>query len=99
MWLLHEREHEAHQLLLGLQLNDVYSLIADTQEFRQMLEEEPKLETKETVLMSIAVLGLHAQRPSAQLLALVVLVGCLDHCKPSIRSCAAELLLGEHHIL
>lgn len=67
-----------------------------------MLEQEHqhKLEVRETLLMTIAMLGLHTCSPSAQLLVLAVLVGRLDDLDPGIRSYAAELLLGlqlPHH--
>lgn len=72
--------------------------IADyAQDLKQLLEQEHrhKLEVRETLLMTIAVLGLHTRSPSAQLLVLAVLVGRLDDLDPGIRSYAAELLLGK----
>jgi len=67
------------------------------QEAKQLLEQgqQQRLDVKETLLEAIAVLGQRTHSPSAQLLALAVLVGRLDDLDPGIRSFAAQLLLGE----
>lgn len=67
---------------------------------KQLLEQgqqqqQQKLDVKETLLQSIAMIGHHSHSPSAQLLVLAVLVGRLDHPDPGIRSFAAQLLLGK----
>ncbi|KAL0053239.1 hypothetical protein WJX82_003001 [Trebouxia sp. C0006] len=66
------------------------------QEAKQLLEQgqQQRLDVKETLLETIAVLGQRTHSPSAQLLALAVLVGRLDDLDPGIRSFAAQLLLG-----
>ena len=76
---------------------DPLLVISAMQELKQWLEQEHqhKLEVKETLLMTIATLGLHTSSPSAQLLVLAVLVGRLDDVDPGIRSYSAELLLGK----
>ena len=70
---------------------------AGLQEAKQLLEQgqQQRLDVKETLLETIAVLGQRTHSPSAQLLALAVLVGRLDDLDPGIRSFAAQLLLGE----
>lgn len=76
---------------------DPLLVISAMQEMKQWLEQEHqhKLEVKETLLMTIAMLGLQTSSPSAQLLVLAVLVGRLDDVDPGIRSYSAELLLGK----
>ena len=66
------------------------------QEVKQLLEQgqQQKLDIKETLLQTIAMIGQHTHSPSAQLLVLAVLVGRLDDLDPGIRSLAAQLLLG-----
>lgn len=69
----------------------------ELQEAKQLLEQgqQQRLDVKETLLETIAVLGQRTHSPSAQLLALAVLVGRLDDLDPGIRSFAAQLLLGK----
>ena len=64
---------------------------------KQLLEQgqQQRLEVKETLLQTLAVIGQHTHSPSAQLLVLAVLVGRLDDPDPGIRSFAAQLLLGK----
>ena len=62
---------------------------------QQQQQQQQKLDVKETLLQSIAMIGHHTRSPSAQLLVLAVLVGRLDHSDPGIRSFAAQLLLGK----
>ena len=94
-----EMEQAAISVMLAM-----LTTYTSTPDLKQLLEQEHqhKLEVRETLLMSIAVLGLHTQSPSAQLLVLAVLVGRLDDLDPGIRSYAAELLLGKarscHHL-
>ncbi|KAL0029509.1 hypothetical protein WJX79_000191 [Trebouxia sp. C0005] len=79
------------------QSSDVSSYEAKLlQEAKQLLEQgqQQRLDVKETLLETIAVLGQRTHSPSAQLLALAVLVGRLDDLDPGIRSFAAQLLLG-----
>ena len=74
-----------------------YHIYYGLQEAKQLLEQgqQQRLDVKETLLETIAVLGQRTHSPSAQLLALAVLVGRLDDLDPGIRSFAAQLLLGE----
>lgn len=74
------------------------SLPHESQEAKQLLEQgqQQRLDVKETLLETIAMLGQHTYSPSAQLLVLAVLVGRLDDLDPGIRSFAAQLLLGRH---
>ena len=67
------------------------------QEAKQLLEQgqQQRLDVKETLLETIAVLGQRTHSPTAHLLALAVLVGRLDDLDPGIRSFAAQLLLGK----
>ena len=70
-----------------------------SQEVKQLLEQgqqqqQQRLEVKETLLQTLAMIGHHTHSPSAQLLVLAVLVGRLDDPDPAIRSFAAQLLLG-----
>lgn len=67
---------------------------------KQVLEEknQHKLEVRETLLMTIAMLGLHMQSPSAHLTVLFVLIGHLGDGDPGIGSCAAELLLCKCYV-
>ena len=66
---------------------------------KQLLEhgqqQQQRLDVKETLLQTIAMIGRHNHSPSAQLLVLAVLVGRLDDPDPGIRSFAAQLLLGK----
>lgn len=67
------------------------------QEVKQLLEQgqQQRLDIKETLLQTIAMIGQHTHSPSAQLLVLAVLVGRLDDLDPGIRSFAAQLLSGQ----
>lgn len=67
------------------------------QEVKQLLEQgqQQRLDIKETLLQTIAMIGQRTHSPSAQLLVLAVLVGRLDDQDPGIRSLAAQLLLGK----
>ena len=64
------------------------------QEAKQLLEQQ-KMDVKETLLETIAMLGQRTRSPSAQLLVLAVLTGRLDDLDPGIRSFASQLLLGK----
>jgi len=83
----------SNDIILLLSLSYYYGL----QEAKQLLEQgqQQRLDVKETLLETIAVLGQRTHSPSAQLLALAVLVGRLDDLDPGIRSFAAQLLLGK----
>ena len=67
------------------------------QDLKHLLEQEHQhtLEVRETLLMTIAMLGVHICSQSAQLLMLAILIGRLDDLDPGIRCYAAELLLGK----
>ncbi len=75
-----------------------YHIYYGLQEAKQLLEQgqQQRLDVKETLLETIAVLGQRTHSPSAQLLALAVLVGRLDDLDPGIRSFAAQLLCCVH---
>lgn len=70
--------------------------ILHAQEVKQLLEQgQGRLEVKETLLQTTAMVGQRSHTPSAQLLLLAVLVGRLDDPDPALRSFAAQLLLGK----
>lgn len=90
---LHQPTHLSSAIIFW-QLSPCESVL---QEAKQLLEQgqQHRLDVKETLLQTIAMLGQHTRSPSAQLLVLAVLVGRLDDLDPGIRSFAAQLLLGE----